>query len=96
MIRAQDLGCYGSPDIRTPHIDQLAQEGMRFTDFYSASSVCTPSRAGLLTGRYPIRMGLASGVLFHIPVHAGFRRRADASGVDESGVIGRLALASGI
>ena len=66
----QDLGCYGSPDIRTPHIDQLAQEGMRFTDFYSASSVCTPSRAGLLTGRYPIRMGLASGVLFP---HTGAR-----------------------
>lgn len=66
----QDLGCYGSPDIRTPHIDQLAQEGMRFTDFYSASSVCTPSRAGLLTGRYPIRMGLASGVLFP---HTGSR-----------------------
>ena len=66
----QDVGCYGSPDIRTPHIDQLAQEGMRFTDFYSASSVCTPSRAGLLTGRYPIRMGLASGVLFP---HTGSR-----------------------
>ena len=66
----QDLGCYGSPDIRTPHIDQLAKEGMLFTDFYSASSVCTPSRAGLLTGRYPIRMGLASGVLFP---HTGAR-----------------------
>ncbi len=53
-----DLGCYGHPSIRTPHLDQLAREGMRFTDFYSAAEVCTPSRAALLTGRYPIRSGL--------------------------------------
>jgi arylsulfatase A-like enzyme len=66
----QDVGCFGSPDIRTPHLDQLAEEGMQFTDFYSASSVCTPSRAGLLTGRYPVRMGLANGVLFP---HTGAR-----------------------
>ncbi|MFO0905234.1 MAG: sulfatase [Pirellulales bacterium] len=53
-----DLGCYGSPTIRTPHIDRMAAQGLRFTDFYSAAEVCTPSRAGLLTGRYPIRSGL--------------------------------------
>jgi arylsulfatase A-like enzyme len=47
-----DLGCYGSPTIRTPHLDQMASEGLRFTDFYSASEVCSPSRAALLTGRY--------------------------------------------
>lgn len=58
-----DLGCYGSPIIRTPHLDRMAAEGMRFTDFYSASSVCTPSRAALLTGRYPIRSGM-NKVLF--------------------------------
>ncbi|MEM9479370.1 MAG: sulfatase [Verrucomicrobiota bacterium] len=55
-----DLGCYGSPIIRTPHIDRMAAEGLRFTDFYAAASVCTPSRAGLLTGRYPIRSGMCS------------------------------------
>ena len=49
-----DVGCYGS-EIPTPRIDQLAAEGMRFTQFYAASSICTPSRYGLLTGRYPHR-----------------------------------------
>lgn len=53
-----DLGCYGSRAIRTPHIDNLAKEGVRFTDFHACDSVCTPSRAGLLTGRYPKRMEL--------------------------------------
>lgn len=53
-----DLGCYGHPTIRTPHLDRMAAEGMRFTEFYSAAEVCTPSRAALLTGRYPIRSGM--------------------------------------
>jgi len=53
-----DLGCYGHPSIRTPHLDRMAREGMRFTDFYSSAEVCTPSRAGLMTGRYPIRSGM--------------------------------------
>ena len=53
-----DLGCYGHPTIRTPNLDRMAAEGMRFTDFYSAAEVCTPSRAALLTGRYPIRSGM--------------------------------------
>jgi len=58
-----DLSCYGSQTIRSPNLDRMAEEGVRFTNFYSVSSVCTPSRAGLLTGRYPVRSGLEK-VLF--------------------------------
>ena len=52
-----DLGCYGHPVIRTPHIDALASEGVRLTDCHSAGTVCSPSRASLLTGRTPYRTG---------------------------------------
>lgn len=58
-----DIGSFGATDIKTPHIDRMAEEGIKFTEFYSASAVCTPSRAGLLTGRYPQRMGV-NGVFF--------------------------------
>ena len=59
-----DPGCYNSNSgIRTPHIDWLAKEGMRFTDMHSGSSVCTPTRYGILTGRYSWRTRLKSGVL---------------------------------
>ena len=50
-----DLSCYGRPDYRTPNIDLLALQGTRFTDAYSASAVCTPTRCGYITGRYPAR-----------------------------------------
>jgi len=53
-----DLSCYGAKDINTPNIDQIAKQGIKFTEFYSASSVCSPSRVALLTGRYPQRMGI--------------------------------------
>jgi arylsulfatase A-like enzyme len=54
-----DLSCYGSPSgIKTPRIDQMAAEGIKFTDFYAPASVCTPSRAGMLTGCYPPRVGM--------------------------------------
>src|SRR5690606_20523882 len=55
-----DLSCMGSSDIRTPHIDRLAVGGARFTDWYAASAVCSPSRASLLTGRYPGNAGVRS------------------------------------
>ena len=52
-----DLGCYGSTQIKTPHLDALAANGIRFTDGYVSASVCAPSRAGILTGRYQERFG---------------------------------------
>ena len=60
----QDLGCFGSPDIRTPSIDRMAKEGMRLTSFYSANPVCSASRAALLTGCYPKRVLAEKTVLF--------------------------------
>jgi len=54
----QDVGCFGSPLIKTPNFDRMAKEGVRFTNFYSAAPVCSPSRAALLTGCYPPRVGV--------------------------------------
>ena len=59
----QDLGCYGSPLIKTPNIDKMAADGIRFTNFYVSASISSPSRASLLTGRLPARNGLGN-VLF--------------------------------
>jgi arylsulfatase A-like enzyme len=56
-----DLGIYGHPTIQTPHLDKMAMEGQKWTNFYVGASVCTPSRAALLTGRLPIRSGMAGG-----------------------------------
>jgi arylsulfatase A len=53
-----DAGCYGTKELLTPSIDRLATTGIRFTQFYAAAPVCSPSRAGLLTGRYPVRAGV--------------------------------------
>ena len=55
-----DIGPFGHPTIDTPHLNRMAREGLRLTQFYAAASVCTPSRAGLLTGRLPVRSGMAS------------------------------------
>jgi arylsulfatase A-like enzyme len=64
-----DLGCFGSEKIKTPHIDRLAAEGRKFTSFMVASSVCSPSRAALLTGSYPKRVGMHKHVLFPASDH---------------------------
>ncbi len=64
-----DVGVYGSDLIATPNIDRLAADGGRLTSFYSSGSNCTPSRAGLLTGRYPIRSGMAHQVIFVDDTH---------------------------
>ena len=55
-----DLGCFGHPTIATPNLDRMAAEGVKLTQFYSASPVCTPSRSALMTGRLPIRTGMCS------------------------------------
>ena len=52
-----DLGCYGSKEIRTPSMDRLASQGVRLTDFYVSAPICSPTRASLLTGRYPQHSG---------------------------------------
>ena len=59
-----DLSCYGSKTIKTPHLDKLAAEGLKLTSFHVPSPVCSPSRAGLLTGCYPKRVGMHKHVIF--------------------------------
>lgn len=59
-----DVGCYGAPDIKTPNLDRLAAEGLRFTDFYANGTVCSPTRAGLLTGRYQQKIGFERAVTY--------------------------------
>ncbi|XP_077120422.1 arylsulfatase A-like [Ranitomeya variabilis] len=59
-----DLGCYGHPTSHTPNLDIMAARGLRFTDFYSTGAVCSPSRAGLLTGRFQTRSGVYPGVFY--------------------------------
>src|SRR5262249_22096313 len=54
----QDVGCFGSPNIKTPNLDRMAAEGMRFTSFYVGQAVCSASRAALMTGCYPNRVGI--------------------------------------
>ncbi|MEM1442903.1 MAG: sulfatase-like hydrolase/transferase, partial [Verrucomicrobiota bacterium] len=57
-----DLGCYGATEVKTPRIDELAAGGIRLTDYYAAAPICSPSRAGLLTGAYPRRIGMETWV----------------------------------
>lgn len=64
-----DLGCYGHAQLKTPHIDRFAQEGLRLTDCYSAAPNCSPARAGLMTGRTPYRVGVYSWIPFLSPMH---------------------------
>jgi len=59
-----DIGCYGAEGFTTPHLDRMAQEGRRFTNFYVSASVCSPSRASLMTGCYPQRVGIDGFVFF--------------------------------
>jgi arylsulfatase A-like enzyme len=93
LILADDLGygdlaSYGTKAIRTPNLDRLAAEGVRFTQFYSSASVCSPSRAGLLTGRYPVRTGVsyiifASDTTFEQRIALGLSRLGTRLGTGE-------------
>src|SRR5919199_5703692 len=60
-----DLSCMGATDFRTPHLDRVAADGVRFTSWYSNSPVCSPSRASLLTGRYPAKAGVRAILAGH-------------------------------
>ncbi len=64
-----DLGCFGHPHIKTPNLDKLAGEGVRLTDCYAGAPVCSPSRAGLLTGRIPNRLGIYDWIPQGSPMH---------------------------
>ena len=64
-----DLACYGHSVIKTPHLDQLAREGLRFTDCYAAAANCSPARTGLMTGRTPYRVGIHNWIPMFSPMH---------------------------
>jgi len=64
-----DLGCYGNETVHTPHLDRFAAEGLKFTDCYAAAANCSPSRAGLMTGRTPWRVGIHNWIPMMSPMH---------------------------
>lgn len=74
----RDLGCYGSPFYETPNLDQLAREGTRFTDAYAASPVCSPTRASVMTGNYPARVGVTDWIDFWGETHPARGKLVDA------------------
>ena len=77
-----DLSCYGRPDYRTPVVDALAGQGMKFTSAYAAAPVCTPTRCALATGRYPQRLDVG----LHEPIDRQRPRQGPASGSSDGGV----------
>lgn len=90
LIYADDLGygdlsCYGHPTIHTPRIDRMAAEGIKLTSFYTAAAVCTPSRAGLLTGRYPLSVGLPGNLGPDSPGGLSLEERTLAEGLQANG-----------
>lgn len=85
-----ELGCYGNTFNETPHIDQLAHQGLRFTDAYAAAPVCSPYRASLMTGQWPARVGITDYLRANDPKHLGtehvtlaeaFKRAGYATGI---------------
>ncbi len=80
-----DLGCYGATKVQTPHLDQMAKEGRRFTDAHSASAVCTPSRYALITGEYPVRKNLYSPVFLRTGLVIDTEQQTVADVMKEAG-----------
>lgn len=80
-----DLGCMGHPALRTPHLDRFATEGLRFTNCYAAGANCSPSRAGLMTGRTPYRLGIHDWIPFMSPMHLRGDERTIASELRDAG-----------
>jgi len=80
-----DLGCYGHPAIKTPNLDKLASEGMRFTECYSSAPVCSSSRAGLMTGRTPSRIGIYDWISAGHPMHLAKEELSLATLLKKSG-----------
>ncbi len=78
----RDLSCYGSTFYETPHIDRLAQQSMRFSDAYAACPVCSPTRASILTGRYPARVGVTDWINHTKSTHPARGRLIDAPYID--------------
>ncbi len=74
----KDLSCYGSGFYETPNLDRLAAQSMRFTDAYATCPVCSPTRASILSGKYPARLGLTNYIHWHNPGHRDRARLVDA------------------
>ncbi len=94
-----DLGSYGHPVVKTPNIDQLAAEGIKYTQFYAPAPLCSPSRAGMLTGRTPYRTGVRSWIPDGQDIHIGENEITIAHLLQEKGyqtaVMGKLHLNGG-
>jgi arylsulfatase A len=80
-----DLSCYGHPHIKTPNLDKLATEGIKLTDCYAAAPVCSPARAGMLTGRTPYRCGIYDWIPANNPMHLKKEEKTVASLLKDSG-----------
>ena len=80
-----DLSCYGHPHIKTPNLDKLAAEGIKLTDCYAAAPVCSPARAGMLTGRTPYRCGIYDWIPANSPMHLRKQEKTVATLLRDSG-----------
>lgn len=80
-----DLSCFGSKETQTPVLDSLAKAGIRFTDFYAGAPLCSPSRAAMLTGRFPTRVGMYSYVPLNSPMHLKTSEITSAKLLQQSG-----------